>query len=924
MRGCLRKRDAAALLAAALLVALSLSGRGRPRLERAWTHALAPAARKYDNGAYPRPHERLPPPLVTDLDGDGRREVVLVTREPSLLILAAADDAVVGDGTGGTGGDDDGSAGAGAGAARARRAGKVLARVSLLGLTRSPRGRRPVSLASGFFYPHVAPAAAAAAPASAGSASASSPARKQSIVVVLESWAVLCFDHALRLRWETAANHIESSLGIGALVHREVAAMVSSLSMRSGDTGLVVVGGSMTLRDGVDDGHFELGGMRLQEDTDASDSPDFQAEAELQAKRDIYYAKVARAEHFSYYAFDGATGQLRWKRERGPASSEEDPDADEEDGEDGRQGGGQHRGVSDRRHRGHGHGHGHHHHDPVTTPRGYKTTPDALRHLGRGGAAQPGEYHWRSFRSSVLEQLPHSWTGRDDTRIGLAHFRHDSEGRRAAHWTGGGGGGRNRRAHLLVHPSATSTLHGNVPLSVLASNANEHVFDPNVIVAHTSRGMEVLHAFSGRIVARVGLPEPRYGGGAGAYADLNGDRVIDHVQAIPGLESEAGGAEGEGHQHHGHHHGGDGDGGGGGHKHGGGGRSLGQNHGRSAHFQLPSCWVQTVSGVPPVEQLWNGSLCDPYSYYRASTRGAYATIDAASAGLTRTLLEAGGGAGVGAGPTGQSGGTATGALSDAQRDLTRVSAPTLVRHASSQQAQQQRGARTARRAVVPYDVVVLVSTGVVSCYGPRGQLHWQTAPTAATWHRPDEQFQVVGTSRDVDAFMPSTVVADVEIEEEEALAGVWSRWWWWWGGRQRYHHHPHRHRRVIMATGDSAAVLVDLADGALLSTLPLADPATAKPVVGDFDNDGQNDFVLVTRHAVLGVRIGSTAPSWFAFLGLVVFLVLVAFVATLHCAGLLDFYDEDDGEDDHSGGVRRFEVERFLWKRHRKRKRAMD
>ena len=127
-----------------------------------------------------------------------------------------------------------------------------------------------------------------------------------------------------------------------------------------------------------------------------------------------------------------------------------------------------------------------------------------------------------------------------------------------------------------------------------------------------------------------------------------------------------------------------------------------------------------------------------------------------------------------------------------------------------------------------------------------------------------------------------------------------------------------------MATGDSAAVLVDLADGALLSTLPLADPATAKPVVGDFDNDGQNDFVLVTRHAVLGVRIGSTAPSWFAFLGLVVFLVLVAFVATLHCAGLLDFYDEDDDEDDHSGGVRRFEVERFLWKRHRKRKRAMD
>ena len=921
--GCLRKRDAAALLAALLLVALSLSDRGRPRLEHAWTHTLAPAARKYDNGAYPRPHERLPPPLITDLDGDGRREVVLVTREPSLLILAVADDADGSDGI-------DVAAGAGAGR---RRAGKVLAQVSLLGLTRSPRGRQPVSLASGFLDPFVV--SAAAAPASSGSrlfssaSSSSSSPRKQSIVVVLESWAVLCFDHGLRLRWETAANHIESSLGIGALVHREVAAMVSSLSMRNGDTGVVVVGGSMTLRDGVDDGHFEIGGMRLQEDTDASDSPDFQAEAELQAKRDIYYAKVARAEHFSYYAFDGATGQLRWKQERGPASSEEDPDADEDDENDNR--------VRNSRHRGHGHGHGHHHHDRVTTPRGYKTTPDALRHLGRGGSAEPGEYHWRSFRSSILKQLPHSWTGRDDTRIGLAHFRRDSEGRRAAHWTGGGrggsgGGGSNRRASLLVHPSATSALHGEVPLSVMASNANEQIVDPNVIVAHTSRGMEILHAFTGRIVARIGLPEPRYGGGAGAYADLNGDRIIDHVQAIPGLESEPGGAEGMGHHHYEHHDGGDGGGdsgggggGGGGHKHGGGGRSLGQNHGRSAHFQLPSCWVQTVSGVPPVEQLWNGSLCDPYSYYRASTRNAYAAVDAASAGLARTLLEAGGGAEVGAGQSEKS----APPLSDAERDSTRVSAPALVRHAASQQPQQS-GARAARRAVVPYDVVVLVSTGVVSCYGPRGQLHWQTPPTAATWHRPNEQFQVVGTSRDVDAFMPSTVVADVEIQEGAAAVatGAWFRWWW--GGHNHYQNqYPYQHRRVVMATGDSAAELIDLADGTLLSSLPLADPVTAKPVVGDFDNDGHNDFVLVTRHAVLGVRIGRSAPSWFALLGLAVFLILVAFVASLHCAGLIDFSDADEQDDeddysDRSGGVRRFEVERFLWKRQRKSKRAMD
>ena len=44
---------------------------------------VAPLGR-YANMQHPLPHEKLPPPIVADLDGDGTNEVVLVTKEPSV------------------------------------------------------------------------------------------------------------------------------------------------------------------------------------------------------------------------------------------------------------------------------------------------------------------------------------------------------------------------------------------------------------------------------------------------------------------------------------------------------------------------------------------------------------------------------------------------------------------------------------------------------------------------------------------------------------------------------------------------------------------------------------------------------------------------------------------------------------------------
>ena len=55
----------------------------------------------------------------------------------------------------------------------------------------------------------------------------------------------------------------------------------------------------------------------------------------------------------------------------------------------------------------------------------------------------------------------------------------------------------------------------------------DHVFKPNVIVAHLKEGIEVIHLYTGRPVCRLRL-------GRGLYSDVNGDGIIDRIQAFGG------------------------------------------------------------------------------------------------------------------------------------------------------------------------------------------------------------------------------------------------------------------------------------------------------------------------------------------------------------------------------------------------------
>lgn len=56
-------------------------------------------------------------------------------------------------------------------------------------------------------------------------------------------------------------------------------------------------------------------------------------------------------------------------------------------------------------------------------------------------------------------------------------------------------------------------------------SAADHVTKPNVVVSHIRDGIEVIHLFTGRPVCRMGLQK-------GTYMDINGDGIIDRLQAF--------------------------------------------------------------------------------------------------------------------------------------------------------------------------------------------------------------------------------------------------------------------------------------------------------------------------------------------------------------------------------------------------------
>eukprot|EP00899_Mesostigma_viride_P010191 jgi/Mesvir1/19173/Mv01192-RA.2 len=436
--------------------------------------------------------------------------------------------------------------------------GEVIAQVSLLpSVLRVTAGRRPVALAAGYLdpaNPHEHAQQGGDMRQHHGKV-ARGP-RKQVVVVVTAGWTILAFDHNLRPMWE---NTVQEEFPAGSH-HKEVAVLVSSLSIRQGDRGLIVVGGSMESEpqkaDSVHGDSDIVRGEESAEEAAATHSRSYGNKAKLE---DAHAPNVGGADrHFSYFAYEGSSGNLRWKHD----SHDFHRDASALSQE-------------------------------LLPQHNYKLDAVAMnsRHYG--------EVECRQYRESVLASMPHRWERRDDTAFHLMHFRKhrratskgtDAGGpptggighsvgeddsnavaravsgvvaavtgtKRTTSTTGRGGAGG--AAALAKHHHAGSAHHGK----------SAHLA-PNVIVSHMKEGIEAVHLHTGRTLCKLLLPA------TGTHGDINGDGVLDHVTAI-GSHS--------------------------------GGNTLPHGLGHlEAHGPVRRCWAVATSGVPVQEQLFNGSIC---------------------------------------------------------------------------------------------------------------------------------------------------------------------------------------------------------------------------------------------------------------------------------------------------------------------------
>jgi hypothetical protein len=255
--------------------------------------------------------------------------------------------------------------------------------------------------------------------------------------------------------------------------------------------------------------------------------------------------------HFSYFAFEGGRGTLRWQHE--PEDFHRDLGAL---------------------------------HDELVAEHGFHGEAQAA------AARHYGEVSCREYRESVLAALPHSWHAARDTRLQLSHFHRHSEARGAqrevipklgAQLQSGGRAGAaafkdaTGAVRSLLSPFWRSDMDKDgtiVSPSPATKKASRHSL-PNVLVAHLEDGIEAVHLYSGRTVCALHLASP------GLHVDLDGDGVPDHVTAWGGdpasLALEAAREDAD----------------------------VRHRHARAGTF----CFAAVSSGIPPRHHLFNGTIC---------------------------------------------------------------------------------------------------------------------------------------------------------------------------------------------------------------------------------------------------------------------------------------------------------------------------
>lgn len=525
-------------------------------------------------------------PVICDLNGDGKKEIVMISKVADDLILKLLSaDAPSGDKS------------------------KIYSPVEIASVSLSPlrvsTGRNPVALSTGYVDSYD-----------------ETKGRSQVIVVVREDWTVSCFDSTLKLLWEKAVAHKTHELD--TLVDKfqidEVAVILTPLSIREDLNGLIIVGASMKLRDPSSfDAIILEEGMKMNEN----------GEYEHPEMR-----QLAALEHFSVYALDARSGDVVWRH----------------DGLDIRPG------------------------QFITgLPEfAYKLN---MHDLMTSSHHAPSITDWTTFRQSLIAELPHDWHSTDDTSLRLAHFeRQHVGGAKSKSRTSqkpniatAAASKKDGKGALKKATAATARFTGveTPPLSQSASlphDATEHTDHPNVIVMHTSKGIEVIALKSGSPITSLAMSSGR------SYTDLDGDGIVDTIIV---LENERDASR------------------------------HGKPFSDSMEEDLQHCSVKVSSGLPSRSLLFSGTVCSRSHALQDSLSVSY------TGEYTKKKKET-----VAAKRARQA------ALSAGQSIPATISAasPVILRTIDEKTLQVSKSS----------NLVVAINTGIVTCYGADGEFKWQT------------------------------------------------------------------------------------------------------------------------------------------------------------------------------------------------------
>ncbi|CAM9930767.1 unnamed protein product, partial [Scytosiphon promiscuus] len=357
-----------------------------------------------------------------------------------------------------------------------------------------------------------------------------------------------------------------------------------------------------------------------------------------------------------------------------------------------------------------------------------------------------------------------------------------------------------------------------------------------VVLARTREGLEAVELSTGRPLSAVALPAA--GSGAGVYADLNGDGVVDHVQAV-GTRGD----QGWGHLHS--------------------GVAMGHLSDQASPSQaqqasrLPPCYALAVSGLPAREQLFNGSLCHDAGALmdiqerlskqssRNSPRSRDVEVGAASPAVFRR------------GPPGVAAAAAASEAAAGARP-----------HGMTGSAEAGNAARTVAGRGGRSDVVFAVSSGVVSSYDDEGRLLWQD--------RRGPKWPINGREQregdDGAGTMGGYVIPlALEVDTRGRRGG---------GGGEKGT--PHGEEERILVVGKDKMCIYSRR-GRLMGSTPLISGPSQRPVVGDFDGDGMADVLIVGRSgAASGYALSPDPGVRMLFVAVLALAAAMLLVAAVH------------------------------------------